>query len=432
VGSLLSVAACYCSHDPTAPALDGGSDAGVAFDAGDPVIVSGCEDPALWEATAPAVMGAAEIGGGPCSRAQFPAHEAWLTYYGGGSEHLTSCWRVVAAHPESRWSVGEITGNRVSLVGFERPVTFEGRLLTDEGVVRFVVSPFEVALEARRTRPLDEPVVAVIDENMWVTAGAIHALESSAPAEGTFVDGAVGQFTIAVTLERTAAGHVLRGWSHSDVPTLVPHGRLLLPPATSARLVPGSLFVVLDDRVQQFSFADDAFLTERELDLPSDAVAIVAHDDRLVVQTSGELLVFPRGAPAAIPVGEGFLLGARGHAGVYPTAYYLQGTRLDALDTEGDPRLDPIAVVDASDLAVLGRALAFADEVLIGTDGFVLVDGARGPSGPLEGPRSIGVAELFGDGASIVAVGSRPAGYAVRRADGSTELVNAPYVEYCD
>lgn len=159
----LSIAAtgCYSSHvrlgdagSPDAPA-----------DAPLETFV-GCDDPRIWEAAALETGPSVEIGGEACSPAQYPAHIVGLgarsTYALLGEEAgriVRSCWRVVAAHPESGWDIGRVLESaspwiHVHAIGHERPVTFEGRLIRDDGAVRVAVRDAVVVLDPPRV--LDE------------------------------------------------------------------------------------------------------------------------------------------------------------------------------------------------------------------------------------------------------------------------------------
>jgi hypothetical protein len=433
---ILSVSGCFCSHtlddDPDSGARDAGeSDPGL--DAGPPIHVTGCGDPMLWRSTALPATGRSEIGGRPCSEAQYPVHVATLSWHPDDGmwpedlPELTACWRVVEAHPGSGWTIGDIvSGERAALVGFERPVSFEGRVIDARGVLRYRVPAIEVMLDAPVAARADDLVVP-LSRGVWLTPTAVEReLGESASTEGTFVDGTLFSKFWAATLEQTSDGTLLRAWwvgtDRSDE-----RARLALPGETDAQIVRHTIGVHTDRRLREWVLEDDGLRLVRDTTLPTAPMAVTSDGLRLIARLPGELWVLPReGERSIVVVGDAALL----EAPPFHAPHVFDGERFTPLDVDA-AALDADAsfTLDPSELVIVGRPIAVAHGVVIGSAGFALAGRDRARIG---GPRSVSVEDLFGLGSELVAVGADATEYAIRRADGTTEILSAPYNDYCD
>lgn len=435
VGLLL--AGCYCSHsvepDDAAPPPDA-----PAEDAAPPVFVSGCDDPALWSAALPEVEAWFSVGGEPCTPPQYPLHVArlfWDATEGPSPEAISrTCWRVTAAAEGSGWRVGDVVsgggvsgggvsgggasgdpGGQVAIVGFERPVRFEGRLIGADGRAVVAVREGEVALAPLRRVAESADVRAIVHERLWATADSIVANGEPEPI-GAFVDVTADRWRLFI-LRGGPDGWTLDAVGRDGAASPTPLGE-----ASRARLARGGAAVGLDDVVWARPLDD---VHEVSLPGPPDELVVVSSNVCGTLADGGLFCHSTRASETRVSsLGSGRLVQGEG------APYLFDGETFHGIAFPGDaPDLDPARSFRpaAADLAAIGAPIAVYDGVVIGTEGFL---DARSDDGR-PGPRFALLDDVMAAG-TITAWGADEATYAVRHDDGTSAVYRAPFENFCE
>lgn len=345
-----------------------------------------------------------------------------------------ACWRVTEAAPGSGWTAGQAftvegaQGGTISLVGFERPVTFEGRVLRADGRIAFAIVPTAVQLDAARTLAPDAgALVAVMSREAWAERDAVHVWGERVSTEEV-VDGTAHSLGQPVTLHRAASGLHWRGWGRDA--GAITWSDVALGAGERALLGHHGYAVAIDEELLLIGReGEDEIVRHRvPLGAPPRALIADAYYDA-VAQLDDAIVGVDRasGATRALPAGEGRLLpGGRDSAPVF-----FDGTSFVPLDRSGEGlafaesmRFAP----SAEHLAALGTPLAVMHGVVLGERGLLL---AGGEGSEVAGPRFASIADIFGDG-RLALIGGDDITYVVERADGSRVLYEAPYTDFCE
>lgn len=432
----LLLVGCYCSHEVAvdASAIDA---ADAEVDAALPVFVSGCEDPRLWSTELPSVELQALLGGGPCSPPQYPLHVVslgWPIHPGAPGPALedvaTSCWRVTAAADGSGWRVGDTFEGGphglglAAIIGFERPVRFEGRVITNDGRAALAVAEGEVQLDPLRAVSSEArgevggEVRAIATESFYATSEAVH-LEGEVTPVAPFADAAALSTYFLATLRRDPAGV----WVHESFGRLAASSETPLAPAARALLARGGAHVALDDELWILEVDGP-----RRVPLPGPPISLLSGYGYLCgLLAGGELFCHDQVEHELHSrlVGEGRLVTA---APLDPP-YFFDGETFHGLSRDDPTAFDPARSFRPvpEDLSLIGEPLAVQHGVVIGTEGFL---DARPPDGR-PGPRVARLDDVMEPGA-ITVWGADQASYAVRHDDGTTAIYRAPFIDFCD
>ncbi|MEM9188872.1 MAG: hypothetical protein AAGF12_06835 [Myxococcota bacterium] len=440
-GVLGLVSGCFESHERgvTDAAVDGSVDA----EAPDAAPAPECANPSIWSATPPALEPLVLLAGRPCEPPQYPVSPAILAFLGLSNPleigELRSCWRVVEADPRSGWSVGDTVSSpgpqaSVPVRGFEWPVVFEGRLFRRDGTLTYAVPNAEAALEPPRiVEPAAEDVVAIVEEEVWVTRTAIRIAEEEVSVPGAIIDASGSGLGFSV-LERRGDVLVLSLFSRARGQ----EAEFELGPATAPVLARTGPLVALDDRVMYATrmLGGGWELGEFPFAGPVDSLAMSG--DLAFLMVGEELTVqrFDEAPASAQPVGPGQVLPSL--LGGLPV--FFDGTSYIPFAFAG-PGAPPVIDQGAAfrlrpeDEARLGAPIALGGANssgiatgIIGTLGFALpVDRPRTDLGP----RAVSLDELLGDG-TVTHLGSDGVTYRVLRSDGSASLYLAPSILFCE
>ncbi len=407
------------------------------------VQVSGCDDPNLW--TAPALTPATlypRLTGGPCSGAQYPLSTIELGASARGPYNVDyprlarSCWRVVDASPGSGFTAGQTfeaeSSGVITLAGFARPVTLEGRVLYDDNTIVMAVEPRTIALDEAII--LDGDASAVIDvmtREAWAERNAVHAWGERI-ATDELVDATAYPRAPAYpfTLHSTASGFVRSSWWKSG--TTVEHVDLALGPGTRGRIAEYGEAIVVDSTLLLTDYDGTTPVVRHRIPLMAEPSELVGTYRGAILHVGNLLVHYSISSTTDMPVvrtfvvGAGVLLPAWGEAG-----YFFDGTRFHRIDTYPDLGFDEQWSFSprADDLAKLGAPIAVHHDVVFGDNGLLARLDA---SDPRPGPRFASAADLFGDGAHIGPIAPESAAYLVRRGDGTAAVYAAPFVDYCE
>ncbi|NVB81112.1 MAG: hypothetical protein HOV81_22135 [Kofleriaceae bacterium] len=404
--------------------------------------VTGCDDPTVW--TAPPLragrissevgvcdwtehpLSTAFLGWGPADGTLSPEEQAQLA---GG----TGCWRVVDAQPGSGWTAGQqfteygpLTGFDVYLMGFNRSVTFEGRILYADGTVAFATDAASVALrDLPKVLEADaRDVIAVMSPEAWAESNAV-VLWGQRIATDPVVDGIdreSGPLAGPRTLNRTADGLVVRLWRNDGNGTIT-HVDTLLGQGTTARFV-GSESVVIDDELLFLGVDNGVAIVERRFPLGGEPLEAVLALGGVMLHMNGALVSYSRtdGLVASRNVSDGVLI--RGPR-------FLEDTTFHALRvSQGSIEYEHIGSFGATqeELAALGKPLGIGTgNIVFGANG--LLSGYDRDASP-PGPRFAPFSDLVGDGhLGPISAGARA--YVIERADGTAVLYEPRYFGTC-
>ncbi|HEY5922404.1 MAG TPA: hypothetical protein VIV11_12070 [Kofleriaceae bacterium] len=424
-------------------ALGGGDDSGGPPDAPVGVRVTGCDDPNTW--TEPALTRVslwAQRKGGHCNGVQYPLSQVPI----GGKYHGVydvdhkrlgqSCWRVVDATPGSGLMTGQEftltrTVNHISLAGFSRPVTLEGRILYDDGTIVMEVEPGTVALDpAIIVEPDASNVIAVMTRDTWAERNAVHMWgQRIATDEVVAATASPGLPSNPITVHRTASGFVRSTWS--NYPTLH-RDDLALGPGTRARIADFGRAIVIDNELVLIRDNVATPFVRMRVPLATEPLEIVGHigdyGSTVTLHFEGSIAQYAIDASGilltqSLTVGSGALVAATNEAG-----YFFDGTRFHRLASY--PHLGfhtwRSFTPRAEDLAMLGAPIEIVDDVVFGENGLMLT---LDTSSTQPGARFASTADLFGPGTRVGPV-AQIAAYVIRRDDG-TAAIYAPEYEDC-
>ena len=394
-----------------------------------PLVEVNCSDPSIW-APAEELPGTGDMGGGPCEPPQYPLHVVTLSARLDDETRMevaSSCWRVEEAHPDSGWEEGQTFGGGQSayalIQGFERPVTFRGRLLRRDGSVAYAVAPVSVALEAAHIVPVREPIVALFSDEAWASQFALHIRDDVVEVDEVLAGG--GEAVLR-TLHRGLEGYWVR------------EGRLESP-AMSARLNLGDVERVLFDPGGGALTLDDTLvrlgdeLSQRRTPLPGPPLSVVRRYHYTVVQLSDRLVVQGEEEEEAqeialTPSANAHLVEGIGDS----LMYYAGGTYTLVNVLPGSISLT--REYDGAPFAETGRPLFVHEQIVITERGFQFIDAWSDAAGP----RFASTESLFGGGrivsvaADHLAHTSREASYVVEFDDGTQQRFDAPFISFCD
>lgn len=442
-----TAAGCYCSHvrDPDAGSFDATRPADAGIDA--PLeTFEGCDDPDIWEAAAIEDEPSVGIGGEACSPAQYPAHVASLsarnTYALLGDEQVRlvrSCWRVVAAHPESGWEIGRIVESsapwlHLHVIGHERPVTFEGRLIRDDGAVRVAVRDAVVALDPPRVLEADlRELVAIgstertvgTTELSLARARSISVNGVERPTAGEVIGATATPSSALLWLERVGTELFARRYLGYPEPRVL---SVSLGSPVEAQLAHRGAVVLLERRELVFLEQED-WTVARRVTMPADVAEVVAGWPAVLVHAAGEVVAFDGAGEelGRLAVGTGRLI--PGPANHDQPSYWWDGTRIVAIDATEALAFDDSRAIALSteERATLGEPIAVGYDAVVGTEGFV---SWRAYDAGSPGPRAVSARALYGG--PITHVAADTLSYAVMRLDGSASLYRVPFIDWCD
>jgi hypothetical protein len=420
-----------CGGDPETPSPDA-----------EGVRVTGCDDPSLW--VVPALEHAqlrAEIGGGPCSAAQYPLHRvfvSWSPTRGVSTEEREqidrTCWRVTAAAPGSGWAGGEAfaggrDGGPITVMGFARPITVEGRVLRADGTVAFAVDPDAIALDEAVVLDGDAvATTAVMSPEAWVERDAVE-LWGQRVATAEVLDATVFPFASPApfTLHDTGSGLVRRSWWRDNGE--LQYADTDLGPGTRARIAKFGAAVVVDDELLLVGHDGDVVIVKQRVQLDGEPVELTGNYYAVTLHVGGALAQYDYATLTArsLPVGDGVLLPANGDG---PPVFF-DGATFHTLDPSARPlAFDAAAAFTPrpEDLAALGAPVAVMHGIVLGERGLLAAIDA---GSTVPGPRFASFAALFGDG-TIGPVSADSAAYVIARGDGSAALYRAPFVDFCE
>ncbi len=409
------------------------------------VVVTGCDDPSLW--SVPAVFDGrtyAYVGGGACSPAQYPLHQAWVGWSDRGDlfneerDRIDrTCWRVTSASAGSGWTAGDtLTGSHdgmaMSLTGFDSTVTIEGRALRDDGTVMLALEPDEMKLDpAVVLDPDAAETTVVLSTQQWVERDAVHFHDIElATDEIVDASGFPGTQASPATIQRTADGFVYRTWTTAN-DQLVVADEVELGTGTRAFAVKYNAGAVVDSEVLFLGREMNSETTTivRRVPLAAAPLEVVGNYYFMTLHLPGSLVASRRFSTdmQSISVGDGTLLPVpRDDAPVFfdGAAFH----RVEWSQTGGT--LAEVFTPRAEDLAAIGTPRAVMHGIVLGERGLLLaVDGATETAGP----RVATFADLFADpDARLGPVAMDSAAYVIRFGDGSAKLYNAPFIDYCE
>ncbi|HEY5925300.1 MAG TPA: hypothetical protein VIV11_26635, partial [Kofleriaceae bacterium] len=409
-------------------------------DAAVAVFVTGCDDPAVWTATA---LGTAElrpeIGGGPCSPAQYPLHRVVLSWSADGvdlDQHDRTCWRVVDASPGSGWTAGDQFTHvkpgpppMMYIKGFERPVTVEGRVLRDDGALAFAIAPQTIELAAARIRePNAGAVIAVMSPEAWAEPDAVTVWGTRVVTDEVVGASAVpGGTTAPVTLHRTTDGLVRRTWSRVNNQPV--SSDLVLGPGMQARIAAWAAAIVVDREVLVIGQQNAMPFVQKRIPLMTDQFEMVGHVNSVTLHFSGLLANFDyfSNLVRSLGITGGVLLPSDHHS----APFYFDGQTFRQLEiSQTEIGFDDVGTFtpDPAQLAAIGAPVAVLHGIVFGELGLLA---ALDKTSTVPGPRVASYAELFGEG-RLGPIATDTAAYVIKHEDGGAVLYEAPYVDFCD
>jgi len=419
---LLLAAACDCGQSHSAP--DGSVDATSPEPDGGRVVAEGCDDPELW-AVSPTEELELTVGSGPCAPAQYPLFASGVAFPGITTDH-TSCWRVASADPRSGLVEGSVTHSdtyflSVSLVGFDRPVAMEGRLVAPDGTVVRAGITEPTVLEPERVQPIE------VDGLLGVAEGGAVVRRTQDSVERPWPEGA-----LAVAFTASRPWLVLEGrlWTLDDDDALVDLGSHEGPVIADPR----SPVIAVDDEIRAVDvYAGPDSLIRWSVSIEGSIRQLesagigdtqwAANDERLYRIREGGTVV------DSVPIGGGRLVPvAVENARYRRKVHYWDGEQLRRLPVEGPLLGDPVMTLDPE----LGAPLAAMDGLLLAERGFALVSGASiWGSARHIGATSVALADVFPEALEITHVSSDLWWYVVLHDDGTSTLHRAPHGGFC-
>lgn len=403
------------------------------------IVVSGCDDPALW--TSPALEPAQayfDVNRGSCG-AQLPLHRAQLFWAprdrvleeAERARYDRVCWRVTDASPGSGWTAGQTFSTglfdpanppAMNLMGFARPVTIEGRVLRDDGMIEFATDPMAVELDqATISEPDASGIVAAMSPYAWAERDALY-LWTERVATDEVLDATQFDYNdVTTTLHRVGTDLVWRRWRH-EAGQYLPSD-FVIGPGTRGRLGPGGSPVIVDDEVVVLGLdANHNRYVERRVQLGAEPLEVADFAGYTIVHVPGSLVLIGDSEDATMTVGDGVLLSS-----IFPESpMFFDGSTFHGLRWTTQLSFDEFRMVTPrpEDLAMLGKPVAYLDGVVIGEHGFLMI-GYVAP-----GPTFASFADVFGDGELGPVSVTKPA-YVIKHADGSAALYDPPGDGYC-